>query len=228
MVNTYLFIYAGRLPMECASRSTIQWPTASIGEAGEIRRRALYSDGSQSDFASDWRLVYCRISMVRYCVAHFAVAQSRRVLLTITVDYCIVSFKQRCVEAIKESPGHAHLADDLEINKAVLYLRQRDVPQATEALRSFERRSNKMAPNAAVNLSTIYFLVEWKFLIIFLSFLYIFRLNENNSFVLLIIDLARRRQWCWKVCRDSPRFWPIQRGSFRLPGQHLLTPERFQ
>ena len=68
------------------------------------------------------------------------------------------SFK-RCVEAIKES-SHAHLADDLEINKAVLYLRQKDVPQATEALRSFERRSNKMAPNAAVNLSTIYYLVK--------------------------------------------------------------------
>lgn len=66
----------------------------------------------------------------------------------------------RCVEAIKEST-HNHLADDLEINKAVLFLRQKDVAQATETLRSFEKRSNKMATNAAVNLSTIYYLVTW-------------------------------------------------------------------
>ncbi|KAK4016574.1 hypothetical protein OUZ56_031534 [Daphnia magna] len=70
---------------------------------------------------------------------------------TFTVGY------QWCVEAIKEST-HNHLADDLEINKAVLFLRQKDVAQATETLRSFEKRSNKMATNAAVNLSTIYYL----------------------------------------------------------------------
>ncbi|XP_057366935.1 intraflagellar transport protein 88 homolog [Daphnia carinata] len=70
---------------------------------------------------------------------------------TFTVGY------QWCVEAIKEST-HNHLADDLEINKAVLLLRQKDVAQATETLRSFEKRANKMATNAAVNLSTIYYL----------------------------------------------------------------------
>ncbi|KAI9557616.1 hypothetical protein GHT06_017444 [Daphnia sinensis] len=70
---------------------------------------------------------------------------------TFTVGY------QWCVEAIKEST-HNHLADDLEINKAVLFLRQKDVAQATETLRSFEKRSNRMATNAAVNLSTIYYL----------------------------------------------------------------------
>lgn len=62
------------------------------------------------------------------------------------------------MEAIKEST-HNHLADDLEINKAVLYLRQKDVVQATETLKSFEKRATKMAPNAAVNLSTIFHLV---------------------------------------------------------------------
>ncbi|XP_046644884.1 intraflagellar transport protein 88 homolog [Daphnia pulicaria] len=64
---------------------------------------------------------------------------------------------QWCVEAIKEST-HNHLADDLEINKAVLFLRQKDVALATETLRSFEKRSSRMATNAAVNLSTIYYL----------------------------------------------------------------------
>jgi intraflagellar transport protein 88 len=65
----------------------------------------------------------------------------------------------RCVEAIKEST-HNHLADDLEINKAVLFLRQKDVALATETLRSFEKRASRMATNAAVNLSTIYYLVR--------------------------------------------------------------------
>ena len=71
----------------------------------------------------------------------------------------LISFWNRCVEAIKESV-HSHLADDLEINKAVLYLRQRDVESATDALKSFEKRTTKMATNAAVNLSTIFYLVR--------------------------------------------------------------------
>lgn len=62
------------------------------------------------------------------------------------------------MEAIKES-NHSHLADDLEINKAILYLRQKNIAQATETLRTFEKRATKMASNAAVNLSTIYYLV---------------------------------------------------------------------
>ena len=62
------------------------------------------------------------------------------------------------MEAIKES-SHSHLADDLEINKAILYLRQKNIAQATETLRNFEKRATKMASNAAVNLSTIYYLV---------------------------------------------------------------------
>lgn len=65
----------------------------------------------------------------------------------------------RCVEAIKES-SHSHLADDLEINKAILYLRQKNIALATETLKTFEKRANKMASNAAVNLSTIHYLVR--------------------------------------------------------------------
>ena len=89
------------------------------------------------------------------------------------------------MEAIKEST-HNHLADDLEINKAVLYLQQKDVAQATETLKSFEKRATKMASNAAVNLSTIFYLVysSTYFLILFyemITFVYIF--------------IARRRRW---------------------------------
>lgn len=75
--------------------------------------------------------------------------------------YLILIDCDRCVEAIKDS-AHSHLADDLEINKAVLFLRQKDVQSATETLHSFEKRTTKMATNAAVNLSTIFYLVRLK------------------------------------------------------------------
>lgn len=75
--------------------------------------------------------------------------------------YLILIGCDRCVEAIKDS-AHSHLADDLEINKAVLFLRQKDVQSATETLHSFEKRTTKMATNAAVNLSTIFYLVRLK------------------------------------------------------------------
>ena len=40
-----------------------------------------------------------------------------------------------CVEAIKSSV-HADFANDLEINKAVMYLRQREFPAAVETLKA--------------------------------------------------------------------------------------------
>ncbi|CAG0923155.1 unnamed protein product, partial [Notodromas monacha] len=62
-----------------------------------------------------------------------------------------------CVEAIKSSV-HADLANDLEINKAVMYLRQREFPAAVETLKAFEKKETKVASTAATNLSFLYFL----------------------------------------------------------------------
>lgn len=62
-----------------------------------------------------------------------------------------------CVDTIKMST-HAQLANDLEINKAVMFLRQKNFSEAVETLKSFEKQDNKVASTAATNLSFLYFL----------------------------------------------------------------------
>lgn len=63
-----------------------------------------------------------------------------------------------CVATIKKSE-YARLASELEINKAVMFLKQKQLPEAVNTLKAFEKDSN-IAINAAVNLSFIYFLVS--------------------------------------------------------------------
>lgn len=67
-------------------------------------------------------------------------------------------FTARCVDAIKNSQ-YADLANDLEINKAVMYLRQKNFKDAVETLKMFEKKETKVASTAATNLSFLYFLV---------------------------------------------------------------------
>jgi intraflagellar transport protein 88 len=62
-----------------------------------------------------------------------------------------------CVDTIKLSI-HSQLASDLEINKAVMFLRQKNFTEAIETLKSFEKQDNKVASTAATNLSFLYFL----------------------------------------------------------------------
>ena len=62
-----------------------------------------------------------------------------------------------CVDTIKMS-AHSQLANDLEINKAVMFLRQKNFTDAIETLKSFEKQENKVASTAATNLSFLYFL----------------------------------------------------------------------
>ena len=61
-----------------------------------------------------------------------------------------------CVDAIKMSQ-HSQLANDLEINKAVMYLRQKDFGNAVDTLKAFEKQDTKVASTAATNLSFLYF-----------------------------------------------------------------------
>lgn len=64
-----------------------------------------------------------------------------------------------CVASVKNSE-YAKLATDLEINKAVWFLKRKQLPEAIETLKSFEKDSN-IAINAAINLSFIYYLVNF-------------------------------------------------------------------
>ncbi|XP_055843494.1 intraflagellar transport protein 88 homolog [Episyrphus balteatus] len=61
-----------------------------------------------------------------------------------------------CIEIIKTSSNLSWLASDLELNKALVYLRQNDVNQAIETLRMYEKKDENMAANALTNLSFIY------------------------------------------------------------------------
>lgn len=63
-----------------------------------------------------------------------------------------------CVTAIKNSIFFP-LAADLEINKAVMYLKQQNMTEAIDTLKIFEKES-KIASSAATNLSFIYYLVK--------------------------------------------------------------------
>ncbi|KAK3576957.1 hypothetical protein CHS0354_005962 [Potamilus streckersoni] len=62
-----------------------------------------------------------------------------------------------CVEQVKNSQ-YLDLANDLEIDKAIMFLKQKDFNQAIETLKSFEKKDSKVACTAATNLSFLYFL----------------------------------------------------------------------
>jgi len=60
---------------------------------------------------------------------------------------------------VKSSP-YAELASELEMAKALTYLRQRDFAKAVETLKGFEKKDSKMAATASTNLSFLYYLVS--------------------------------------------------------------------
>ncbi|XP_047225998.1 intraflagellar transport protein 88 homolog isoform X4 [Girardinichthys multiradiatus] len=64
-----------------------------------------------------------------------------------------------CVDMVKSSQ-YVELANDLEINKAITYLRQKDFNQveAVETLKTFEKKDSRVKSVAATNLSFLYFL----------------------------------------------------------------------
>ncbi|XP_072300270.1 intraflagellar transport protein 88 homolog [Eucyclogobius newberryi] len=62
-----------------------------------------------------------------------------------------------CVEMVKNSQ-YVELANDLEINKAITYLRQKDFSKAVETLKTFEKKDSRVKSAAATNLSCLYFL----------------------------------------------------------------------
>lgn len=64
-----------------------------------------------------------------------------------------------CVDSLKES-YYGILANELEMNNAITFLKRNDIPHAIETLKLFEKKEDKIAYIASVNLSFIYFLVS--------------------------------------------------------------------
>jgi intraflagellar transport protein 88 len=65
-----------------------------------------------------------------------------------------------CIEVVKSSQ-HAELASELEITKALTFLREKDIPRAVETLKECGKKDSKMAVSASTNLSFIFFLVSY-------------------------------------------------------------------
>lgn len=67
-----------------------------------------------------------------------------------------------CVEIIKNS-SYPMLANELEMNKAIMYLKQHEVAQAIETLKYYEKKEPAIAANAVINLTFIYVqLRDWR------------------------------------------------------------------
>ncbi|XP_060764434.1 intraflagellar transport protein 88 homolog isoform X7 [Neoarius graeffei] len=62
-----------------------------------------------------------------------------------------------CVDMVKGSQ-YVELANDLEINKAITYMRQRNLSQAVDKLKALEKKNSRVKSAAATNLSFFYFL----------------------------------------------------------------------
>ena len=75
------------------------------------------------------------------------------------IDISLASAYDWCIDAVKNSP-YAGLASELEITKALSYLKLKDFGKAIECLKLFERKDAKMASAAATNLSFLYYLVR--------------------------------------------------------------------
>ena len=75
------------------------------------------------------------------------------------IDISLASAYVWCIESVKNS-AFAGLASELEITKALSYLKLKDFAKAIECLKLFERKDAKMASAAATNLSFLYYLVK--------------------------------------------------------------------
>lgn len=64
--------------------------------------------------------------------------------------------------ATLKNSEYARLAADLEINKAIMYLKQGSINDAIDTLKTLNNESS-VIPGAAVNLSFIYYLASFKY-----------------------------------------------------------------
>jgi hypothetical protein len=85
----------------------------------------------------------------------------------------------RCVDAIKSS-AYSFLAADLEINKAMVFLHNRETQLAIDTLKMLENRDTKANSAAVTMLSFIYYLVS-KIYEYVLYFIYL-RISKCKNF----------------------------------------------
>ncbi|GIY46023.1 hypothetical protein CEXT_790192 [Caerostris extrusa] len=97
-----------------------------------------------------------KIERQRKQEAEWTILTAAKLIAPVIADTFAAGYEW-CVDQIKLSP-YADLGNDLEINKAVTYLRKREFNQAIETLKGFERKETKVASTAATNLAFLYYL----------------------------------------------------------------------
>ncbi|KAH8350701.1 hypothetical protein KR084_004469 [Drosophila pseudotakahashii] len=103
-----------------------------------------------------------------------------------------------CIEIIKTS-NLAWLANELELNKALVYLRQNDVNQAIETLQMYDRKSQgSMTASALTNLSFIYISMATQCL----NQLQEIGALENNALALINASIVDLRKQNFTSARD--------------------------
>ncbi|CAD5117479.1 DgyrCDS6248 [Dimorphilus gyrociliatus] len=77
-------------------------------------------------------------------------------LISPAIEHSFTAGYDWCMDQVKTS-NFMELAHDLEIDKAIGYLKKKDFAQAVDALKSFEKKDTKVACTAATNLSFLYY-----------------------------------------------------------------------
>lgn len=91
----------------------------------------------------------------RRVIEHCIVTAVKLIAPAIEADFA--TGYELCIEQVKISP-YINLAHDLEIQKAIVYLKAKNFTMAIETLKEFEKRDVKVASSAATNLSFLYYL----------------------------------------------------------------------
>lgn len=91
----------------------------------------------------------------RRLIEHCIVTAVKLIAPAIEADFS--TGYEMCIDQVKISP-YVDLAHDLEIQKAIVYLKAKNFNMAIETLKDFEKRDVKVASSAATNLSFLYYL----------------------------------------------------------------------
>eukprot|EP00055_Hartaetosiga_balthica_P008287 m.30306 g.30306 ORF g.30306 m.30306 type:complete len:844 (-) comp6222_c0_seq1:228-2759(-) len=78
-------------------------------------------------------------------------------LISPVIDNSFAEGYDWCIERVKSS-SFVYLAAELEITKAIAYLKMKNIKAATKILKGFEKRETNMLSTAATNLSFLYIL----------------------------------------------------------------------
>jgi len=112
-------------------------------------QESLYLDAIRNDMLR-------QMERKRQQIAEYCVLTAAKVIAP-AIENSFAKGFDWCIEQVKMSQRH-ELANDLEIQKALMYLKERDFDQAISILKTFEKKDTQVKAQAATNLAFIYLL----------------------------------------------------------------------